>query len=59
MPAFNWLSGGVALNIESGKRRKKTEETFLGPITKLIDKRQTEVFLLDGTYLGELTKITK
>ncbi len=59
MPAFNDLSGGVSLNIETGKRKKLTEQTFLGPITKLIDKKQTEIFLLDGTFLGKLVDLKK
>ncbi len=54
MPAFNELSGGATLNIEKGRRKKETIETFLGPLTKFIDKSQTEIFLLDGTCLGKL-----
>jgi len=57
MPAFNWLSGGVAIN--SSKDSRRLREPFLGPITKLIDKKQTEVFLLDGTYLGALERLKK
>ncbi len=47
MPTFNPLAGGVAINSED-------VNAFLGPLTKLIDKKQTEVFLLDGTFLGKL-----
>ena len=57
MPAFNDLSGGAALNVETGRRKRKTEETFLGPITKLIDQKKTEIYLLDGTYLGKLESL--
>ena len=53
MSAFNWLCGGVALNSEI-KNRKRNKEEFFGPLTKLIDKKQTEIFLLDGTFLGKL-----
>lgn len=52
MPAFNPLSGGVALNSPD-----KNIENFLGPLTKLIDKKQTEVFFLDGTFLGKLKNL--
>lgn len=58
MPAFNTLSGGAALNTR-GNRLKETGETFLGPITGLIDKSKTEVFLLDGTFLGLLDRLKK
>lgn len=53
MPAFNWLCGGVALNSEI-KNRQKNKEEFFGPLTKLIEKKETEAFLLDGTHLGRL-----
>ncbi len=52
MPAFNPLSGGVALN-----SLNKSIENFLGPLTKLVDKKQTEIFLLDGTCLGKLSHL--
>ncbi|HLD56991.1 MAG TPA: metallophosphoesterase [archaeon] len=47
MPAFNPLSGGVAIN-------SKEKDAFTGPLTKLINKKQAEVFFLDGTCLGKL-----
>ena len=59
MPAFNNLSGGVCLNVETWRRKKEIEDTFLGPITNLIDKTKTEVFLLDGTFLGTLKDLKK
>ena len=59
MPAFNELSGGAALNVETGRRQRLTSETFLGPITQLVDKKQTDIFLLDGTYLGKLDSLRK
>jgi len=57
MPAFNDLSGGAALNVETRRRQRKTEETFLGPITSLIDQKKTEIYLLNGTYLGRLESL--
>ncbi len=50
MPAFNPLSGGVSLNTDKA-------ENFLGPLTKFINKKETEIFLLDGTFLGKLKNL--
>ena len=57
MPAFNDLSGGAALNVETGRRQRRTDKTFLGPLTNLIDQKKTEIYLLDGTYLGKLNSL--
>ncbi len=43
MPAFNGLIYGTPVN--SGKR-------LLGPLFKLIDLKNADVYLLDGTHLG-------
>ena len=59
MPAFNDLSGGVPINSENSRRLKPISETFLGPMTQLIDKKKTELFLLDGTFLGKLHSLKK
>lgn len=45
MPAFNELAGGIAVN---------TDEKLVGPIFKLVELDQAEVYLLDGTNLGRL-----
>jgi putative SbcD/Mre11-related phosphoesterase len=47
LPTFNSLCGGIALN---------SEEKFLGPIMKnnLVDMDDSEIYLLDGTFLGKL-----
>ncbi len=58
MPAFNDFAGGVALNTKL-ENRIRNKEAFFGPLTKLVDKKETEVFLLDGTYLGKLEKLKK
>jgi putative SbcD/Mre11-related phosphoesterase len=47
MPTFNSLCGGIALN---------SEETLMGPIMKnnLVDLASSEIYLLNGTFLGKL-----
>ena len=49
MPAFNELSGMTVTN----------EHKILGPIARLLNKRRTHVFMLDGTDLGTLFEIGK
>ena len=46
IPAFNQLCGGVCVN----------EEGFIGVVDKIISKKDIEIFLLDGTYLGMLNR---
>jgi putative SbcD/Mre11-related phosphoesterase len=47
VPTFNPLCGGIALN---------TEDKLLGPIMKndLVDMDNSEIYLLNGTFLGKL-----
>ncbi|MBI4020498.1 MAG: metallophosphoesterase [Candidatus Aenigmarchaeota archaeon] len=45
LPAFNELSGGVCVN---------REKELMGPVAKAADMRNARIYLLDGTYLGEL-----
>lgn len=47
MPAFNELSGMMIVN----------EQPLLGPVAKLLNKKETHVFLLDGTDLGPVTDL--
>jgi hypothetical protein len=51
-PAFNKLLGGMPINT-------KTSDELLGPLLKnnFIDFNNTELYLLDGTYLGKLKDI--
>lgn len=53
MPVFNKLIGGYAVNSE--------EFQPLGPILKhrVMDIKKSEIYLLDGTYLGKLDKLKK
>ena len=48
MPTFNPLTGGLALNSD-----KKPE----GIASKILKWKDSEIFLLDGTYLGRLNEI--
>ena len=48
LPAFNSLCGGVALN----------KDGIVGPFSKIINIKKSKIFLLNGTYLGKVEKIT-
>ncbi len=47
MPAFNPLSGGIAVNCEP----------IIGPFKKIIDVKNADVYLLDGSSLGKVRDI--
>lgn len=51
MPAFNDLLGGVSVNTFKGR--------LLGPLlgSRCIDLASAELYLLDGTYLGEVQQL--
>ncbi len=53
MPTFNKMLGGIAINQKESKSNK-----YLGPIfnSGAIDMSNSELYLLDGTYLGMLSK---
>jgi hypothetical protein len=53
MPAFNRLLGGTPVNI------KKANNELLGPLLKnnFVNMDNAELYLLDGTYLGELKNL--
>jgi len=51
IPAFNRLVGGMCVN-------KETEEKdFISPVFRCCDKKISELYLLDGTYLGMLKNL--
>ncbi len=50
-PTFNDFAGGRALN----NRRNRAQ--LMGPIAKCAKLRSAKIYLLDGTYLGELGKL--
>jgi hypothetical protein len=47
MPAFNPLCGGIGVN----------RDGIVGPIGKIVDLESIDVYLLDGTLLGKLSKL--
>jgi putative SbcD/Mre11-related phosphoesterase len=62
MPAFNPLSGGLPFNRKKPLERKIGGETAKfsperSPILKSARMKTAKVYMLDGTYLGELGKI--
>jgi putative SbcD/Mre11-related phosphoesterase len=48
MPAFNSLCGGIAAN----------KEGITGPIGKIIEIENAQIFLIDGTHLGKIKDIS-
>jgi hypothetical protein len=53
MPAFNRLLGGTPVNV------KRNNNELLGPLLKndFVDMNESEIYLLDGTYLGKLKNL--
>ena len=47
MPAFNQLCGGIAVN----------REGIAGPIERIMNVDNSEVYLLDGSFLGKVKNI--
>jgi putative SbcD/Mre11-related phosphoesterase len=53
LPTFNKLLGGVAVNTT-------TDKELIGPLlaNKLLDIEKSKAYLLDGTFLGEIKRLT-
>ena len=51
MPGFNEFSGGINMNGD------RLAENRFGPLVKSADLKKGEVYLLDGTFLGELKRL--
>lgn len=53
LPAFNKLLGGVAVNLAA-------DEELIGPLlaNKFFDINKSKAYLLDGTFLGDIKKLT-
>jgi metallophosphoesterase superfamily enzyme len=47
MPAFNPLCGGIAVN----------KEPIIGPFEKILNVKNANVYLLDGSSLGKVKDI--
>ncbi|MGW8289439.1 MAG: metallophosphoesterase [Candidatus Bathyarchaeia archaeon] len=60
MPSFNDFLGGRPIN-EIKPRRKGLTPTMIGPVlrSEAVDINNSEIYLLDGTYLGTLNQLRK
>jgi len=58
MPSFNNFLGGQSINSYSLMRQQKFKD-FIGPILRSgsIDFEKAEIYLLDGTFLGSLSRL--
>jgi len=57
VPVFNRLIGGMPFNRKSNNEKKTFKP--LSPILQTADWKHSEVFLLDGTFLGTLDRMRK
>jgi putative SbcD/Mre11-related phosphoesterase len=60
MPSFNDLLGGRPIN-ETQPRKKGRASTMVGPVlrSEAVDLDNSEIYLLDGTYLGTLNQLRR
>jgi putative SbcD/Mre11-related phosphoesterase len=60
MPSFNDFLGGRPIN-ETKPRRKGQTPTMIGPVlrSEAVDVDNSEIYLLDGTYLGTLNQLKR
>ena len=60
MPSFNDFLGGRPIN-ETKPRKKEQTPTMIGPVlrSEAVDLPNSEIYLLDGTYLGTLSALRK
>ena len=58
MPSFNDFLGGRSVN-EGSYRKKLGSEALIGPVVRseAVDVDNSELYLLDGTYLGTLNQL--
>ena len=47
MPAFNPLCGGISVN----------REGIIGPVGRIIDLNNSDIYLIDGTFIGKIKNI--
>ena len=57
MPSFNSFLGGRPIN--ERRRKKDQKQKMIGPImrSEAVDFKNSEIYLLDGTYLGNLDQL--
>jgi hypothetical protein len=60
MPSFNDFLGGRPIN-ETRPRKEIGNEELIGPVlrSEAVDVDDSELFLLDGTFLGTLNQLRK
>jgi putative SbcD/Mre11-related phosphoesterase len=60
MPSFNDFLGGRPINITKPRNRGQTR-TMIGPVlrSEAVDLDNSEIYLLDGTYLGTLDQLRR
>jgi len=60
MPSFNDFLGGRPIN-EAKPRKKGQASTMIGPVlrSEAVDLCNSEIYLLDGTYLGTLNQLRR
>ena len=60
MPSFNDFLGGRPIN-ETKPRKKGQTSTMIGPVlhSEAVDLDNSEIYLLDGTYLGTLNQLRR
>jgi len=60
MPSFNDFLGGRPIN-ETRPRKELGSEALIGPVlrSEAVDVDSSELYLLDGTYLGTLNQLRK
>jgi putative SbcD/Mre11-related phosphoesterase len=60
MPSFNDFLGGRPIN-KTKPRKKGQTPPMIGPVLRsdAVDLNNSEIYLLDGTYLGTLTQLRK
>lgn len=60
MPSFNDFLGGRPIN-ETRPRKEAGSEALIGPVlrSEAVDVNNSELYLLDGTYLGTLNQLRR
>jgi metallophosphoesterase superfamily enzyme len=58
MPSFNDFLGGRPIN---EIKPRKVQNQMIGPVlrSEAVDLPKSEIYLLDGTYLGNLNQLRK
>jgi len=56
LPRFNKLSGGIAMNkpVREIEREHELSHTGIGPLVRSADLKNSDIYLLDGTFMGKL-----